>query len=86
MSYRIAIANSAQKELKRIPPEQQRRVADAIDQLRETPIHRGVKKLHGKHSDTFRIRAGNFRIIYEIEGETVAILKIADRKDAYNIR
>ena len=86
MSYRIAIANSARKELERIPPEQQRRIADAIDQLRDNPRHRGIKKLHGRHGDTFRVRAGNFRILFEIEGETVAILKIADRKDAYNIR
>lgn len=52
--------------------------------LSNDPRPSGVKKLRG-YDSTYRVRVGNYRIIYEVNDRTqqISILWIADRKDAY---
>ena len=82
--YSIRISASAEKQLKKLPREDQKRVAAAIMALGETPYSRGVRKLSG-YDDVFRIRVGNYRILFSVsEAELIVIvLKIGHRRDVY---
>lgn len=61
----------------------QARIARAIDELADAPRPRGVKKLKG--GTGYRIRVGDYRVIYEIDdnANALTVTVIAHRKDAY---
>ena len=60
------------------------RIVTQIQTLAVNPFPQGCRKLSGE-ADTYRVRAGNYRIIYEVEGKNllILVLKIGHRKDVY---
>ena len=83
MSYELLILPRAQKELSRLPATAGNRVAAAIRKLTDAARPRGSRKLAGREG--LRIRAGDYRIIYEIDDDNhlVTILHIGHRRDVY---
>jgi mRNA interferase RelE/StbE len=83
VKYRILIERVAQKNLSKIPQPHRGRLIDAIRNLADTPRPSGVKKLSGRNA--WRIRAGNYRVIYEIDDKesTLLVVTLGDRKDVY---
>ena len=85
MAYTVSLRRSALKELQSLPKTAVRKVGGAIDKLAENPRPDGVKKLKSSEEDLYRIRVGDYRIVYGIEDEIkiVDIRKIGHRKDIY---
>ena len=84
MNYHIEVKRSAAKALKKIPKADQKRIADKIDSLAEDLPNPDTTKMKG-NNPFYRIRVGNYRIIYEIQEDVLLILvvKIGHRKDIY---
>ena len=84
MRYRIEVKRSAAKALKKIPKADRKRIADKIDSLAEDPPNPDTTKMKG-NNPFHKIRAGNYRIIYEIQENVLLILvvKIGHRKEIY---
>ena len=84
MIYRIQIIPSAHRELSGLPRRDQKRVDARILSLADEPRPTGVRALAGQDS-LYRLRIGNYRIIYKILDEDLMILvvKIGHRKDVY---
>lgn len=82
-AYKIRIKRSAGKELRRIRGRDQSRIIARIQQLASAPRPPGSKKLSGE--EKYRVRQGDFRILYKIEDEivTVFVVRIAQRGEAY---
>jgi mRNA interferase RelE/StbE len=82
--YLVTIGASAKKELKDLPTDVVERVLPKIRELAGNPRPVGCKKLHG-YQDRWRIRVGNYRVIYRISdsGKSVDITRITHRKEAY---
>ena len=59
-----------------------RRVKAAVERFAETGAG-NVKRLQGIDPPEYRLRVGNWRVRFELESETVRILRVRDRKDAY---
>ena len=85
MSYEIHIRKQAVKEIEKLPTKNSIEVSKAIDSLAENPRPSGSKKLKGQNEIIWRIRAGDFRILYIIDDriKIVEIRKVGDRKDIY---
>ena len=85
LMYGISINPSALKELSKLPKAVVKKTEKAISALAENPRPDGVKKLKGSDDDLYRIRVGDYRIIYAIEDEikVIDILRIGHRKDIY---
>ncbi len=83
MSYTISILRRAQRELTRLPVGAYERVRDAIHALGQDPRPPGCLKLTGR--EAWRIRAGDYRVIYEIDDEQrlVTVLHVGHRRDVY---
>ena len=83
--YTITISQSALKELQRLQKPTVKKIEKAITELAKNPRPAGVKKLKGNTEDLYRIRSGDYRVVYSIEDEikVVDIRKIGHRKDIY---
>lgn len=82
--YRVLIKRSAAKELESVPSKKDRqRIVRRIRSLSEDPRPPSARKLSGR--ELYRIRQGNYRIVYEIRDEEVIVnvVKVGDRKDVY---
>lgn len=82
--YQIEYSRSAAKELELLPKSDYLKVKKLVSSLALNPFPVGYLKLEGSDK-IYRIRKGNYRIIYTVHKEivTVTVLKIAHRKDAY---
>jgi mRNA interferase RelE/StbE len=81
--YHITISHTAQKQLDNLPDSAVEKVITAIHALAHNPRPTGYKKLKGREG--YRIRKGNYRIIYEIF-DTVLIINVialGHRQDIY---
>ena len=87
MVYEVTLSFSAEKELINLPVNIQLRVENAIDLLQNQPRHRGVVKLKGEQN-LYRLRVGQYRIIYSIDDEKhiIDIGYIRHRRDVYKRR
>jgi mRNA interferase RelE/StbE len=83
-SYEIEITRTAEKRLKQLPREDQKRVVGAIAALATEPFPRGSRKLYG-YEDVHRIRVGRYRVIYSVSSGKliIIILKIGHRNEIY---
>lgn len=81
--YKVLIEKNAQKQLEKIAEPDYSRIKVAILDLAINPRPPGCKKL--RRREGYRIRQGNYRIIYEIHDNilTVLILAAGHRKDIY---
>ena len=76
MSYRIAISSAAARQLRKLDAQARRRIQAAIDLLSENPRPAGAKKLVGGGGE-WRVRTGNYRIIYELNDDALLVLVLA---------
>lgn len=83
MKYSIVFKESVRKELTRIPHKELQAIDRKILVLADNPRPPGCKKLASE--EKWRIRAGNYRIIYEIDNKeiVITIIRIGHRKDVY---
>ena len=82
--YKVSIKRSAVKEIEAIPQKKERqRIVRRIGKLAEEPRPAGVQKLSGQNK--YRIRQGNYRIVYSIEDNEliVFVVKVGQRQDVY---
>jgi mRNA interferase RelE/StbE len=82
LNFKIAFKKSVTRDLKKIEKKQAdeilRKIDDALPQKAETfPL------LAGQFSGLRKFRVGDYRVIYSIIGDTVLILRISDRREAY---
>lgn len=84
--YEIVFKKSAVKELQLLPQKMQQKVLDAVRLLAMNPYTEllQIKKMKGSDS-LFRLRLGDYRVIYTIENHLikVSIIKIGHRRDVY---
>ncbi|MDO8473250.1 MAG: type II toxin-antitoxin system RelE/ParE family toxin [Dehalococcoidia bacterium] len=82
--YEVYLERGAEKDLRRLTPDDLKRVIMALRDLAGDPRPAGCRKLAGSKSD-WRIRTGERRVLYEIDDKAKAIhvMRIRHRSDAY---
>ena len=81
--YSLFIKPSAAKEIEAVPKTDRLRIIERIRGLSADPWPPGHEKLSG--DDKYRLRQGNFRILYTINGSEliVTVVRVAHRREAY---
>jgi mRNA interferase RelE/StbE len=77
----VKIVAKAEKEIERLDHRIQDRIFDKVASLTANPLPAQVVKL--KNTNCYRVRVGDYRIIYEILNDVIYILKVGHRKDVY---
>lgn len=81
MPFKIIWDERAHDSLNKLEPIISRRILKKVDELSENPFFKDIKKLKGR--DDFRLRVGDYRIIFCIEKNIIQILKVGHRKNIY---
>jgi len=79
------LSGQAERDPKRLPAEVFQRVIAAIRALGAEPRPQGCRKLQGSPRDDYRIRVGDYRVVYEIDDrdKSVRIMRVHHRREAY---
>ena len=84
MAYAIELAPSFTRDYDDLPAGLQKRVIAAVERLADDPRPAGCKKLRGERS-AWRVRVGDYRIVYEVEDRIVRVLvlRVRHRREVY---
>jgi len=81
MIYRLHISDEALGQLRALSGEQRRRIGQRLDALQQD-LRGDVKKLAGQ-AGRYRLRVGDYRILFSLEKDLIFVHLVKDRKDAY---
>lgn len=87
VTYRIDFTPAAVRQLRKLDPIARLRIQAAVELLRDDPRPAGAKKLTGGDGE-WRVRTGDYRIIYEIHDRRLVVLVVAlgHRREVYRTR
>ena len=82
-SYKLRFRKSVSRDLRRLPANDIQRILGKIELLADDPRPRGCEKLSGL--ERYRVRQGVYRIVYEIDDDTVivTVVKVGHRRHIY---
>ena len=81
--YELQVRPSVAKDVERIPTADLQRILEKIERLKDDPRPAGCVRLSGQ--EYYRIRQGDYRIIYEIHDDrlSVILVKVGHRREVY---
>lgn len=84
MAYSIIFAPLAKRQFAKLPQQVKLQISHVVSALTDNPRPHGIKKLTGQ-DNSYRIRSGNYRVVYEIQDKQLVILvvMVGHRRDIY---
>ncbi len=84
MAYQVIIKPSAEKSIRKLNRDTQRRIFRLLDALAQEPRPVGVVKMAGA-DNLWRVRIGDYRVVYEIRDDRLIVLvvRVGNRKDVH---
>ncbi|MGH2374751.1 MAG: type II toxin-antitoxin system RelE family toxin [bacterium] len=81
--FRIQLARAAARDLDRLSSKARDQIVQDLQALEEEPIGRPprMKRLRGFPFPLFRLRSGDYRVIYRVDEDLVTVMRIIERKD-----
>ena len=83
MKYQLEIMPKAARDLKSIPKKDVIKIIEKINEMKDG-LKVDVKRLTN-FSPEYRLRYGNWRVLFEVEGDRIIIYRIRHRKDVYRL-
>ena len=81
MTYRVELKPKAEKDLRAMPQDDRRRVVERLRWL-EDDLRGDVKRL-SNHFPEYRMRAGDWRVLFEVAQDRIIVYRIRHRREAY---
>jgi mRNA interferase RelE/StbE len=81
--YRVNLRHRVQQSLEKLQTKERQKIIEALLSLEQDPRLKGVEKIRG--TELWRIRKGDYRIIYHIadEDKVITVVRIGHRRDVY---
>jgi mRNA-degrading endonuclease RelE of RelBE toxin-antitoxin system len=84
MAYQLLIQDRALKSFKRIPEPYKSVIKSKIDLLVDFSSNMSnIKALQGEYKGQYRLRVGNYRVLFETWGQTITVIDVFARKKGY---
>lgn len=85
MQYEVKAKPAAARDIKKFSSDVREAIIEAAGQLRLDPYPRGSKKLKGLSEEAWRLRVGDYRIIYTVDeqAETIWLMRARHRREVY---
>ena len=81
MRYELLISEEAREQLRALPKPVRRAIGQRLDAL-HNDFSGDVRKLTAK-AHKYRLRVGSYRVLFQLEGSTIFVYAVKDRKEAY---
>jgi len=82
MKYALVYAQRAEKDIRKLDPQIRMRVGKALLNLQSNPI--GLSEmLTDPRIGTYRFRVDDYRVVFDISGSDIVVLRIGHRKEIY---
>jgi len=89
MKYTILVSKTFQKQFHSLENNVQERIISALKTLEDDPFHSrsgtDMKKLSHTEPTKYRLRVGNYRIIYTVEEKTIKVIEVFKREREYRL-
>lgn len=82
MSYQLLYTPAAQKDIRKLDKVAKNRLKNKLELLATDPIYYSKKLIHSDLS-TYRYRVGDYRIIFDLDGKDIVILRVGHRREIY---
>jgi len=79
----VFVSAEAHAKFEKLPKTIKARVAEIYERLEKWPAVSGAKPLRYRFKGCFRIRTGDYRIVFTVDGETIRVIYIDNRRDVY---
>ena len=88
MKYNVLLSETARRQLKKMDDNLQNRIKNTLFMLKEDPFRSrpkaNIKKIVGHKRIYYRIRIGDYRAVYVVDGKNVKVAKIFHRSIGYD--
>ena len=82
MSLEVFWKENALRNLNRLEILVRKRIVNKVLEVAETGNFHGAKRMQG-YNNVYRLRVGDYRVIFELDSEGIHILKVGHRKNIY---
>jgi mRNA interferase RelE/StbE len=82
VKYRFVYTQKAERDIKKLEPNIKERIDNALLRYSEQPL-RFAEKLSDPILGEYRFRIGDYRVIFDIEGSEIVILRVGHRREIY---
>ncbi|MEX0849127.1 MAG: type II toxin-antitoxin system RelE/ParE family toxin [Candidatus Dependentiae bacterium] len=85
VGYKIEFAVQAKKDLKKIDKPQLKKINQKLEGLVSSDFNQDIKKLEGTTESIYRMRVGDYRVVFQVKHNviTILVIGIAHRKQVY---
>ena len=80
--YNILFTDKAEKDIKKLNKQDRKRIIEKLKEYSYNPLSYAIKLSNAKIG-SFRFRIGDYRVIFDIDGNTLVILRLGHRKNIY---
>ena len=85
MKYRLVYTHRAIKDIERLDAKTKRRIGKTLLRYEEDPS-KYAERLTDYRLGTYRFRIGDYRVIFDLEGNEIVVLRVGHRRDIYRKR
>jgi mRNA interferase RelE/StbE len=82
LSYKLVYTQRAVKDLSRLEPRVKQRIGRTLLRYEKNPL-KFAEKLSDSQLGTYRFRIGDFRVVFDMDGDNIVILRVGHRKEIY---
>jgi len=82
MNYKIVFTRRAAKDISKLEPEIKEKLGDTLRSYSKDPLNH-ARKMIDPSLGSYRFRIGDYRVIFDIEGDEIIVLRVGHRKEIY---
>ncbi len=82
MTYRLTYTHRAVRDIDRLDLKTRRRIGKTLLRLSEDPLQHAERLMHSSLG-TYRFRVGDYRVIFDVEGDEIVVLRVGHRREIY---
>jgi mRNA interferase RelE/StbE len=82
MDYKIVFTKRAMRDISKLEPKVKEKIGDALKRYGKDPLNY-ARKMIDPSLGSYRFRIGDYRVIFDIEGDEIVALRVGHRKEIY---
>jgi len=82
MNYKIVFTKRAVRDISKLEPEIKEKLGDALRRYGKDPLNY-ARKMIDPSLGSYRFRIGDYRVIFDVEGDEIIVLRVGHRKEIY---